>query len=502
MARSHTLKLRKIGIDTYQEAVIYMRKDCHICRAEGFEVHARILVTFKDREIIATLNTLENGFLQPGEAALSLYAWNALGVNEGDLIQIQHPSPVTSLGYVRTKIYGKPLTESQIRHIINDIGKGFYSDIHIAAFITACAAGRLSVDEIIFLSNEMVSAGDKLHWPQPLVVDKHCIGGLPGNRTTLIVVPIVSAFGLTMPKTSSRAITSAAGTADVMEVFAPVNLSIQKMKQVVEKENGCIVWGGSVFLSPVDDILIGVERTLDIDSEGQLIASVLSKKIAAGSTHALIDIPVGPSAKVRTQEAALSIKSIFEQVAKKLDITIKVLLTDGVSPVGNGIGPALEAQDVLKVLQGHKDAPKDLRERALMIAANILEFSKDCPKDQGLALATQLLDSGKAFEKFQKICDAQGGMSEIPKSKYTYIVESKTSGVATSINNRALARLAKLAGAPHDKAAGIQLNIHLGDPILKEQPLFTLYAESLGELNYAKGALSHLSEIIHISQTG
>ena len=146
----------------------------------------------------------------------------------------------------------------------------------------------------------MVKTGKILTWPSDLIVDKHCVGGLPGNRTTLIVVPIVAAFGLMIPKTSSRAITSPAGTADTMEVFAPVNLDIKTMRKVVEQENGCIVWGGSVSLSPADDLLIRIERPMDLDSEGQLVASILSKKIAAGSNHLVIDIPIGSTAKIRT----------------------------------------------------------------------------------------------------------------------------------------------------------------------------------------------------------
>ena len=214
----------------------------------------------------------------------------------------------------------------------------------------------------------MVETGERLRWPAGIIVDKHCVGGLPGNRTTPIIVAIVASLGLTMPKTSSRAITSPAGTADTMETMAPVDLDTAAIRQVVEREGGCVVWGGAIKLSPADDILIRVERALDLDSEGQLIASVLSKKIAAGSTHVVIDLPVGPTAKVRSAKTAKALSRDIVGVAETFGLQVKVVTTDGLQPVGRGIGPALEARDVLSVLRCEPDAPQDLRQRAIALA--------------------------------------------------------------------------------------------------------------------------------------
>lgn len=501
MEKNSKLKLKKIGINTYKEAVIYMRHDCHVCKAEGFEVHARVLVSLNGNHILATLNTIENGFLEHGEASLSVYAWNMLQAQENDLISLSHPSPLNSLSHVRAKIFNKVLNEQQINEIVSDVSKGYYSDIHIATFLTACAGGRLSHHEITMLTNSMVEAGDRLTWPNQMVVDKHCIGGLPGNRTTPIIVSIVSAFGMLMPKTSSRAITSPAGTADVMEVLAPVDLSLKQMQRVVEIESGCIVWGGSVSLSPADDILIRVERAIDLDSEGQLVASVLSKKIAAGSTDIVIDIPVGSTAKVRNQQDALHLKEIFEYVAKEMGLNLVVLTSDGLEPVGNGIGPSLEAEDVISVLKNDSGAPQDLRERALAISAKILEFSPKCAPGEGYRTANDILNSGKAWAKFQSICETQGGMRDIPRAKYSYNVTAKHSGVVSLFDNRNLARVAKLAGAPTDKTAGVLLNVHLGDEVNREELLFTLYADSKGELEYAQKSLEQMPNLIGIKES-
>jgi thymidine phosphorylase len=140
------------------------------------------------------------------------------------------------------------------------------------------------------------------------VVDKHSIGGIPGNRTTMIVAPIVAAHGLIMPKTSSRAITSPAGTADTMEVLAKVDLSEAEMRSVVERCGACIAWGGHVNLSPADDVIIAVERPLQIDTPEQMVASILSKKMAAGVTHLVLDIPFGPTAKIRSAAYAQRVR--------------------------------------------------------------------------------------------------------------------------------------------------------------------------------------------------
>jgi thymidine phosphorylase len=494
------LYLQRLGIDTYKEAVIYMRADCHVCRSEGFEAQARVRVTLRDRSIIATLNVITSDVLEPGNAGLSEYAWQLLRAQEGDAIAVAHAQPVASLRAVRSKIYGNRLSSSEINDIVTDITLGRYSDITIAAFLTACAGGRLARDEIVALTQAMVDAGDRLTWPADIVVDKHCVGGLPGNRTTPIVVSIVSAFGLTMPKTSSRAITSPAGTADTMEVLAPVELDVAAIQRVVREENGCIVWGGSVSLSPADDILIRVEKALDLDSEGQLVASVLSKKIAAGSTHVVIDIPIGPTAKVRSLAMAEVLQAHLESVGERLGIVVKTMLSDGAQPVGRGIGPALEARDVVAVLRGDGDAPQDLRARALILAGQIIEFSPAMKPGKGLEVATDILQSGTAWKKFQAICAAQGGMRAIPQAAHTYPYRTKRAGTVVAIDNRRLALLAKLAGAPADAVAGVDLHTPIGSSIHQGDTLFTVHAHAPGQLDYALHYLHEGNDIVEIQE--
>ena len=485
MSGGASLRMRRLGIDTYQHPVVYMRSDCHVCKSEGFEAQSRIELRHGATSVIATLNVVHFDLLGEDEIGLSEAAFRALGGADGDPVLLMHPAPLMSFSSVRAKIYGRPLSGDAASAIITDVCAGRYSDIELAAFITACSGGRLDAAETVALTRAMISAGKRLHWDAPMVVDKHCVGGLPGNRTTLLVVPIVAACGLTIPKTSSRAITSPAGSADAMETLAPVTLDLPRIRRVVEQENGCIVWGGAVALSPADDLLIRVERPLGLDSDGMLVASVLSKKIAAGSTHVVIDIPVGRTAKVRSPEAAKSLAERLVSVGAAMGIAVTVVMSDGAQPVGRGIGPALEARDVLAVLQNEADAPDDLRQRALTLAAAVLEMGGKAAPGAGLAMARETLASGAAWRKFQAICAAQGGMRTPPRAAYTHVLESLHKGRVVAIDNRQLAQVAKLAGAPKAAAAGVVFHAPLGMAVEVGQPLLTLHAESAGELAYA-----------------
>ena len=489
MTSAYDLRLKLLGIDTLQEHVIYMRRDCHVCRAEGFEAQTRLEVSLREQRIIATLNVVDTDLLALDEVGLSTRACQILGAVENENILVTHAPTLDSLSTMRSKIYGHRLNAEALDAIIGDVAAGRYSDMHIAAFLSACAGGRMDLQETIDLTRSMVKVGDRIDWGRRPIADKHCVGGLPGNRTTPIVVAIAAAAGLTMPKTSSRAITSPAGTADVMETLTRVDLDVAAMRRVVEQEGGCLVWGGALTLSPADDVLIHVERPLDLDSDAQLVASVLSKKIAAGATHALIDIPVGPTAKVRTEEDADRLQLLLEQVAAAHGLQLRVLRSPGNQPVGRGIGPALEAHDVLAVLRCAALAPIDLRTRALTLAGELLEFCDHSSPGTGISVAANLLDSGAAWHKFLAICEAQGGLREPGVAPFRESVTADRAGCVSSIDCRRLARAAKLAGAPGSPTAGLMLHVRLGQYVEPGMSMFTLHAQARGELAYARDYL-------------
>lgn len=491
---NNTLSLKRVAIDTYRENVAFMHRDCPQYKAEGFQALNKIEVQQDGRRILAVLNVVDDDcIVAPHELGLSEQAFENLGLPVATAVQVNHAEPPHSMEYVRQKLGGTLLTQEKLSEIILDIAGNRYSKTEIAAFIVAVSEAGLDRDEILYLTRAMVQSGHRLDWKEKLVVDKHCIGGIPGNRTSMIVVPILAAFGLLCPKTSSRAITSPAGTADTMEVLAEVDLPMDRLEQIVREQRGCLAWGGTANLAPVDDILISVERPLAIDSQAQMVASILSKKSACGSTHLLIDIPAGPRAKVRTMKEAMHLRKLFEYVGDRIGLVTQVVVTDGRQPIGRGIGPVLESRDVMQVLENHPDAPHDLREKSLQLAGRLIEFEADVRGGEGYDIARNILDSGRALAKMQHIIDAQGRQTEaFALGELSHDVLATGSGMVVDIDNITLARIARLAGAPIDKGAGVLLLKKLGDRINAGEPLYRIYAQFPADFNFAvRHAVEH-----------
>lgn len=492
------MRLRRVPIDTYRENVAYMRRDCPLCRSQGFRALSKVRVRAGEREIVAVLNVSDLPIIGQDEIGLCLYAFDRLGLPEGTEVEVSPPQPTYSVQHVKSKLAGRRLSQAQLDEIVADIVDDRYSKVELTSFVIACAQNRLDRDEIVALTRAMVRHGRTLDWRTPMVVDKHCIGGLPANRTTPIVVSIVAAFGLPIPKTSSRAITSPAGTADTMEVLADVRLSFEEMRDVVRREGGVIAWGGALDLSPADDIIIQVERPLGIDSEGQMVASILAKKKAAGATHVLLDVPVGPTAKVRDRAAAERLKGLFEYAGAALGLTVKVVFTDGLQPMGRGIGPLLEAEEVLRVLENAPDAPRDLREKSLFLAGQVIEFSPGVAAGEGEGIARSLLESGRALEKFNRIRRAQGWRDPPPRSPTFVDVPAERAGVVRAVDNERIAQVAKIAGSQAAPRAGVLLFRKLGEPVAAGEPLFRIYAEHEAELGFARRCVADLGNPVTV----
>jgi thymidine phosphorylase len=471
------LKIRRVNLDTGRENVVVISRQSKALRAEIFQGFSRVELRRDSKVLLATLLiTDDDAQVGPHEIGLSEPAFRRFAEPAGRLVTVAPAVPPESLEAVRAKIRGQTLSAAEITAIVTDLTHYRYSDMEIAAFLIGSASFMTS-DELIALTRAMANAGTQLKWADPVVVDKHCIGGIPGNRTSMIVVPIVAAHGLPIPKTSSRAITSPAGTADTMEVLARVNVGAEEMKTIVAACNGCLVWGGHVNLSPADDILISVERPLSLDTREQMVASIMSKKVAAGSTHLLIDLPVGPTAKLTNDTEAMRLRKLFEFVGDRFGIAVEVITTDGRQPIGNGIGPVLEARDVMAVLANDPTAPADLREKSLRLAAHLLEYDPKLRGGTGYARARELLDSGAAMRQMQKIIDAQGPSGiRAELGNLTFDVMAAGDGTVAAIDCLQLNRLARTAGAPLDKGAGIRLFKKIGDRVERGEPLYRIYA--------------------------
>ncbi len=487
------LNLRAVAIDTYKENVAYLHRDCDVYRAEGFQALSKVEVRANGRKILATLNvTSDPRIVQCHELGLSIDAFAQMGVDQGHPASISQAEPPASIAALHRKINGERLGREDFQAIVRDIAEHRYSKIELSAFVVATHQGELDREEVFFLTEAMITTGRRVDWRERLVVDKHCIGGIPGNRTSMLVVPIVAAHGMVCPKTSSRAITSPAGTADTMEVLANVELPFDRLSEIVRDHRACLAWGGTADLSPADDVLISVERPLSLDSPGQMVASILSKKVAAGSSHLVLDIPIGPTAKVRSMPEAQKLRRLFEYVAHRLGLSLDVVITDGRQPIGQGIGPVLEARDVMRVLQNHPLAPQDLRQKSLRLAGRLLECDPDIRGGDGYAIARDILDSGRALEKMRALIEAQGARPFDPEraalGSLSFDVVADRDGVVTGIDNFQIARIAQLAGAPKVKGAGVDLMRKLGESVQVGDVLYRVYAAFQSDLAFARQA--------------
>ena len=269
---------------------------------------------------------------------------------------------------------GARLDESAYTRLIDGLASEQFSETECADILRVLIT-ELEDTEVATLARVRARRMPRIDWGESIVVDKHSMGGVSGSRITLIVVPIVAAFGLLMPKTSSRAITSASGTADAMEAIARVDLDAAAMRNAVLAARGCIVWNGRLNHSNVDDVTNAMVRPLQLDTRRWSIASILSKKYSAGATHVIVDLPYGPQSKLLDEAQARELGCLFERVGAELGMKVTAVPTDGTAPIGRGIGPALELRDVLAVLDNHHDAPADLRKKALHFAGHILAWS-------------------------------------------------------------------------------------------------------------------------------
>ena len=480
------LAAKPLPLDTIRENVVVLSRQCLALRPGRLVGQRRVEVRAGPRSLLASPMICDDpGMVGPHEIGLPQPLFHRLGVPAGAAVEISPARSPRTLDSVRAKVAGATLDEAQFSAITRDLADHRWSDMEIAAFLMACAS-FMTPEETLALTRAMVSAGRVLKWDYPLVVDKHCIGGIPGNRTSLIVTPIVAAHGLRMPKTSSRAITSPAGTADTMEVLARVDLDEAAMREVVETCGACVIWGGRVNLSPADDVLISVERPLSIDTPDQMVASILSKKVAAGSTHLVLDVPVGPTAKIADAAAALDLKKLFEFVAHRMGLEIDVVTTDGSQPIGRGIGPALEARDVLAVLENRAEAPADLRDKAIWLAGRVLEADPAIGLGQGEARARELLADGSARRKLEQIIQAQGPSPlESRLGDRVFEVPAPRSGRVESIDCLRIAGIARSAGAPEDPGAGIDLLRKRGEVVREGEPLYRIHASEPSDFRFA-----------------
>ncbi len=485
------LKVKKLDFSTGKQLIALMNDT----DATNFGIYAgdKISLTWRGKSKIIVEVNLTDREIKSGYIGLYKDIWQQFSIEREEIAEVHLIGRPDSLVAIKKRLLGKKLSFFEIDSIIKDIVENRLSNIGVTYFVASSYFYPSTNEELYYLTKSIAKNGEQLKF-RGTVVDKHSVGGLPGNRTSMIAVPIIASIGLKIPKTSSRAITSPAGTADTMEVLAPVTFSAAEIKEIVDKTNGCLAWGGGFNLAPADDKILKVTYPLSLEPYDKMIVSIMAKKVACDVKYLVIDLPVGPTAKIKDLKTADEIKRKFEYLAQRFNIKIRLEMIKSKGPVGRGIGPALEARDVLRVLQQTKSRPQDLEKKSVHLAGKLIEIAGKAQVGGGIKLAQKILVSGQAWQTMQKIIKAQGGNSEIQADEVTlgaikYYVNSPKGGKIILTDNKNINDLCRILGAPTEKLAGIYLNKRFGEKVKKGERIFTLYAKSSQRMELAKAAL-------------
>ena len=476
------LEARFCDVDSSEPMVLLHDDDC---LEIGVKENDRVSITGK-RTIVALVSRSDT-LVEKGIVLMHRSLMDRCGVDDGDVVNVQYAPKPDSVRSIRRKMDGEKLEREEIRAIVEDILENRLSKIEISAWLTALYINEMDIDEIADFTVAMAETGDIIKFDREPVFDFHSLGGIPGNKITPIVVSIVAAAGIMIPKLSSRAISSACGTSDFVEVFCDVLMDAEKLKSVSEEVGGVFAWGGGMNLAPVDDMVIRIEHPLGINPRAQMLASIMSKKVAVGATHLLVDIPTGAGTKVPTLDVARAYARDLMDLGEKIGIHVECAITYADQPVGNAVGPALEARECISILEGQKH-PASVIEKACECAGIILEMA-GIPN--GPVKAREILDSGEAHRKFLEIVAAQGGNPELrsedikPGIYHEDIVSTK-SGYIHNIHNKDVVAIAKAAGAPNDKGAGLMIHLKKGQRVETGDVLFTIYADNEAKLKRAR----------------
>jgi AMP phosphorylase len=467
------LKARYVDVDTGELTALLNDDDA----AElGLREMDRVRITHEGTNVVAIVNTSDT-VIQRGEIGLMGAAFKDFGPDQNEPLEVVAASRPESVDIIRRKMDGLELSKDEIYTLIQDIAEHILSPVELSAYVTSLHIRGMNIRETADLTRAMVDTGDVIKFDRGPIFDHHSIGGCPGNKVTLLIVPIIAAGGYLIPKTSSRAISSAAGTADIVETFCNVDLSAKELKSITESVGGVLAWGGSLNLAPADDVIIRAEYPLGIDPHAQLLASVMSKKKAVGADYLLMDIPMGEGTKVPNMEGAKAYAKDFIELGDILGIRVECAITYGGQPVGRAIGPALEAREAISILEGAKD-PNSVIEKSVVLAGMLFDMGQGY--NHGEMRARELLENGKALAKFREIVAAQGGDPDI-------------SADVNKVKNRDIVKVARAAGSPRDKGAGLEIHKKVGSKVDAGEKILTLYADNDAKLQQALAMAQKLS---------
>jgi AMP phosphorylase len=449
-----------------------------------FLKHTDVVIIKSSSAELSAYPVVVTEFIEKDTIGISPKNADHLGVKDGNEVTLSARKKPLSYKYITDKIDGKIWNQNEINTIVTDISNRRLTSLEISTFALVSQFKGYNNDELVGITKSMADAGTQFDFEEP-TYDKHSIGGIPGNKITPVIVSIAAAAGLLIPKTSSRAITSPSGTADTMEVLANVEFSAEELSELAPKVRGMIAWNGGLNLAPLDSIVIEVKKELGIDPRDQMLASIVSTKLAMGVDKLVFDIPTGPQTKMKDNVEALEFAHSMINLCRQLDIRVEAALTLGDQPLGRNIGPALEAVEALQVLEGK--GPASVIEKSVELAGMLLEMGGLANLGQGSTVAHEYIKSGKALAKFQEIVEVQGGekgvtSNSVETAEYTVEVKALMDGYIQDIDSKRISSVANAAGTPKFKKAGIRLNFRKGDFVHEGDSLFTIYSPSESKL--------------------
>lgn len=485
---SFHLKVKKLNIEDGNLMMVMINEEDAL--AYGLNSVDKINIYHNKKDFIAEV--VLSSDIPSGYVGVFSDIWKKFKLKNEDIVKISYAEAnPKAVDAIRRKLLGKKINEEDTKLIISEIANGKLSDIQIAYYVSSSFFYKPTNQELYFTAKAMAETGEMFNFNKDIVADKHCMGGVPGNETTMIMVPIIASLGITIPKSFSKAITSPAATGECVDTLMDIEFDKESIYKLVKKTNACLIWGGGLSLAPADDKIIKVNYPISMEPHSKAVISIMAKKAAMGITHCLIDIPMGKTAKVHSITDALELKKQFEYVGKKFGMKMSVEITDAKQPIGAGIGPTLQVREVLRVLQQHPNRPIDLETKALYLSSKLIELTGYAKKGDSLRIATEQLKLGKAWKKMQEIIKAQNGNPKIDCEKdcklgtvkYDFI--SKKDGVIKNIDMKFLNTIVRTLGCPIEETAGVYLSKKLNDFVEKGELLFTMYTESENRLKDA-----------------
>ncbi|HMT00898.1 MAG TPA: thymidine phosphorylase [Candidatus Absconditabacterales bacterium] len=481
-------KTKNIDIIDGDELIAVISKE----DGEKHGMHAmdKVALRHKGKEIVLNVD-LSNHLVRPGEVGLFEDVYKKYSIPENESVELKYArANPTSIEAIRKKLLGEKLTEQEIEAIVDDIKNNRLSDTHVTYF-TACGFFYKSVNnELVRMTKATAKSGNCFNFGKK-AVSKYCIGGVPSNETSMIIIPLLASLGITMPKSFSKAITSPAATGECVSVLMNIKFTPDEVKKLVKKNNSCLVRSEPLNLAPANDKIIKVSNAISMEPYSRMISSIMAKQHAMGITDCLIDIPVGSTAKIPTLEIGKRIKRHFSYIGKKLGMNMKVLLTDADQPVGKSIGAALQVKEVLEILQQKKNKSELLEKKALFLAKEILEMIGFAHGIKAQEIVEEGLKSGKARKKMQEIIKMQGGRNwnikpdEIKIGEKTKEIKATKNGEIDEIDMKHINTIARTLGCPFDLKSGIVLHFKKNNKFKKGEILITLYSSDENKLKTA-----------------